>query len=187
MSSAGIQKLFCGIYSMFKCSFDEFVGEKVFSPSYSSAILAPPSQCTFKTKNIKKIFFKKWRNKPHHNPTFWRNSVRIWRASDLVSFCPPVPLIHPLSYRPLSLSLFGPQGQRVELLVLFSHGTLSTLACPWLCFCFIVFPLSPESLLSLPPPTTSGHSKSAIFLHLHASLRNILYLRISNLHKWCLL
>ena len=43
MSSAGIQKLFCGIYSAFKCSFDEFVGEKVFSPSYSSAILAPPS------------------------------------------------------------------------------------------------------------------------------------------------
>ena len=42
MSSAGIQKLFCGIYSVFKCSFDEFVGEKVFSPSYSSAILAPP-------------------------------------------------------------------------------------------------------------------------------------------------
>ena len=41
MSSAGIQKLFFGIYSTFKCSFDEFVGEKVFSPSYSSAILAP--------------------------------------------------------------------------------------------------------------------------------------------------
>ena len=42
MSSAGIQKLFCGIHSAFKCSFDEFVGEKVFSPSYSSTILAPP-------------------------------------------------------------------------------------------------------------------------------------------------
>ena len=41
MSSAGIQKLFCGIYLAFKYSFDEFVGEKVFSPSYSSAILAP--------------------------------------------------------------------------------------------------------------------------------------------------
>ena len=41
MSSAGIQKLFCGIYSASKCSFDEFVGEKVFSLSYSSAILAP--------------------------------------------------------------------------------------------------------------------------------------------------
>ena len=42
MSSTSIQKLFCGIYLVFKCSFDEFVGEKVFSPSYSSAILAPP-------------------------------------------------------------------------------------------------------------------------------------------------
>ena len=42
MSSAGIQKLFCGIYSAFKCSFDKFVGEKVVSPSYSSAILGPP-------------------------------------------------------------------------------------------------------------------------------------------------
>ena len=42
MSSASIQKLFCGVYSAFKCSFDEFVGEKVFSLSYSSAVLAPP-------------------------------------------------------------------------------------------------------------------------------------------------
>ena len=39
MSSASIQKLFCGIYSALKCSFDEFVREKVVSPSYSSAIL----------------------------------------------------------------------------------------------------------------------------------------------------
>ena len=42
MSSAGIQKLFCGIYSAFKCSFDEFVENKVFSLSYSSAILGLP-------------------------------------------------------------------------------------------------------------------------------------------------
>ena len=42
MSSASIQKLFYGIYSVFKCSFDEFVGEKVVSPSYSSTILGPP-------------------------------------------------------------------------------------------------------------------------------------------------
>ena len=41
MSSASLQKLFCGIYSAFKCSFDEFVGEKVVSLSYSSAILGP--------------------------------------------------------------------------------------------------------------------------------------------------
>ena len=38
MSSAGIQKLFCGIFSAFKCSSDEFVGEKAVSPSYSSSI-----------------------------------------------------------------------------------------------------------------------------------------------------
>ena len=42
MSSASIQKLFCGIYSALKCSFDEFVREKVVSPSYSSTILGPP-------------------------------------------------------------------------------------------------------------------------------------------------
>ena len=42
MSSANIQKLFCGIYSAFKCSFDEYVGEKVVSPPHSSAILEPP-------------------------------------------------------------------------------------------------------------------------------------------------
>ena len=42
MSSAVIQKLFCGIYSAFKCSFNEFLGEKVVSPPYSSAILGPP-------------------------------------------------------------------------------------------------------------------------------------------------
>ena len=42
MSSASIQKLFCEIYSAFKCSFDEFVGEKVVSPPYTSAILGPP-------------------------------------------------------------------------------------------------------------------------------------------------
>ena len=44
MSSASIQKLFCRIYSAFKCSFDEFVWEKVVSPSYSSAILGPPPE-----------------------------------------------------------------------------------------------------------------------------------------------
>ena len=47
MSSASIQKLFCGIYSAFKCSFDEFVGEKAVSLSYSSAILGPPPNFYF--------------------------------------------------------------------------------------------------------------------------------------------
>ena len=42
MSSASDQKLFCDICSAFNCSFNESVGEKVVSPSYSSTILAPP-------------------------------------------------------------------------------------------------------------------------------------------------
>ena len=48
MSSASIQKLFCGIYSALKCSLDEFVREKVVSPSCSSAIF-----------KIKKIILEK--------------------------------------------------------------------------------------------------------------------------------
>ena len=47
MSSASIQKLFGGICSAFKCSFNEFVGEKVVSPSYSSAILGLPPFSSF--------------------------------------------------------------------------------------------------------------------------------------------
>ena len=42
MSAASIQKLFCGIYSALKCSFDEFV-RKVVSLSYSSAIFITAS------------------------------------------------------------------------------------------------------------------------------------------------
>ena len=48
MSSASDQKLFCNLSSPFSCSFDEFVEEKVISPSYSSAILIPPPEyCGF--------------------------------------------------------------------------------------------------------------------------------------------
>ena len=45
MSSASNQELFCDICSAFNCSFDEFVGEKEVSLSYSSTILAPPFYC----------------------------------------------------------------------------------------------------------------------------------------------
>ena len=48
VSSTSVQKLFCGICSVFKWSFDEFVGEKVVSPSYTSAILGPPLFSLFK-------------------------------------------------------------------------------------------------------------------------------------------
>ena len=47
MSSASIQKLFCGIYSALECSFEEFVREKVVSLSYSSTILGPPPSLSF--------------------------------------------------------------------------------------------------------------------------------------------
>ena len=50
MSSASDQKLFCGVCSALKYSFYVFVGEKVVSPSYSSAILAPPKMQLQKTR-----------------------------------------------------------------------------------------------------------------------------------------
>ena len=60
MSSAGIQKLSRGIYSAFKCSFDEFVGEKLVSPSYSSAILGlPPGLYTLHVNYISVVAIKK--------------------------------------------------------------------------------------------------------------------------------
>ena len=46
MSSASDQKLFCVVCSGFKCSFHEFVGEKVVSLSIST-ILATPSVLSF--------------------------------------------------------------------------------------------------------------------------------------------
>ena len=52
MSSASIQKLFCKVYSVLKCSFDEFVREKVVSQSYFSAILGPPSNTSFVRPNF---------------------------------------------------------------------------------------------------------------------------------------
>ena len=57
MSSASIQKLFCGLYPAFKCSSDEFVGEKVVSPSYSSANLGPPPGI-FSTSFLINVDFK---------------------------------------------------------------------------------------------------------------------------------
>ena len=44
MSSASVLNLFCGVCSAFKCSFNEFVVEKVVSPFYSSALLASAPQ-----------------------------------------------------------------------------------------------------------------------------------------------
>ena len=51
MSSASIQKLFCRVCSVLKCSFEEFVGGKV-SLSYSSTILGPPPKFQFRMQII---------------------------------------------------------------------------------------------------------------------------------------
>lgn len=52
MSSAGFHKLFCGIYSAFKCSFDKFVVERVVFSSYSSTVLAPLPEIIFLKKSF---------------------------------------------------------------------------------------------------------------------------------------
>ena len=51
MSSASLQRLFCGVCSALKCSFEEFVREKVIFPSYSSAIFPSP-RCSFNIINV---------------------------------------------------------------------------------------------------------------------------------------
>ena len=91
MSPAGIQKLFCGIYSTFKCSFDEFVGEKVFSPSYSSAILAPPPlifllailipACAWCSPAFQMMYFAYKLNKQADNIQPWSTPFPIWNQS----------------------------------------------------------------------------------------------------------
>ena len=68
ISSASIQKLFCGICSAFKCFVDEFVFEKLVYLSYSSAILGPPLKQAFKITSYTTIFFL--------NPTFISNFQR---------------------------------------------------------------------------------------------------------------
>ena len=57
VSSTSVQ-LFCGICSVFKWSFDEFVGEKVVSPSYSSTILGLPLTPCFKYLSACSFLFK---------------------------------------------------------------------------------------------------------------------------------
>ena len=52
MSSASNQKLFWAVCSAFKCSFNEFVGEKAVSPSYSSTILATHPPVLLKKDNV---------------------------------------------------------------------------------------------------------------------------------------
>ena len=52
MSSASIQKLFCGIYSVFRCSSDEFVGEKVGLPILFLQCLRTASSSAFSKSSL---------------------------------------------------------------------------------------------------------------------------------------
>ena len=74
-SFASIHKLFCRIYSAFKCSFDEFVREKVVSPSYSSAILGSLPPCFL---NSRCLIAHKVKSK-YENQTFTYTSKVLFR------------------------------------------------------------------------------------------------------------
>ena len=82
MSSASIQNLCCGICSAFKCSFDEFVGEKVVSLSYSSTILGPPPTPT----QTFKIQLKS-HSLPKSSQSHATDFILSWHGSLLTTIC----------------------------------------------------------------------------------------------------
>ena len=109
MSSASIQKLFCGIYSAFKCSFDEFVGEKVVSPSCSSAILGqPPSRQVlyhWATRVIIiSIFSYRYKNKRNFF-SFWWESFLGFALTTLACALEPYSLWSPCAFHPYYVAL----------------------------------------------------------------------------------
>ena len=86
MSTANDQKLFCKLCSPFCCSFDEFVEEKVISPSYSSAILTPPPESPLDCKEIQPVHPKgnqSWiflgrTDARAETPILWPSDVKKW-------------------------------------------------------------------------------------------------------------
>ena len=82
MSSVGIQKLFCGIYSAFKCSFDEFVGEKVVSLSYFSTILGWTPADGIKYHKMRSSWIIWAGPKPNGIKIAWRNISNLRYADD---------------------------------------------------------------------------------------------------------
>ena len=71
MSSASLQKLFYGVCSALKCSFEEFVREKVVFPSYSSAIF-------FSGHNS----FLKGKEKVLHRGQWLSLGRRLWKTQE---------------------------------------------------------------------------------------------------------
>ena len=71
MSSASIQKLFCGVCSVLKCSFEEFVREKVVFTSYSSAILGPPCDDFYLIKTSIEEKHSEWKQEDRAFRNIW--------------------------------------------------------------------------------------------------------------------
>ena len=115
MSSASIQKLFCGICLALKCSFDEFVGEKVVSPFCSSTIflldslyflvrkglinsfrlIISPGGCFMKRQQLVRLFLSLSGCSVHTIPGIdWRNLLFFFSLS---------PVLHLILYFTLSL------------------------------------------------------------------------------------
>ena len=99
VSSANIQKLFCGSSSTFKWSFDEFVGEQVVSPSYSFTIFRPPLQVIF-LKGGPRIQYREKKISSLH----WENWISIWDRMKLdlcfgLNICAPkIDKLNSMSY-----------------------------------------------------------------------------------------
>ena len=98
MTSASDQKLFCAVYSVFKCSFDEFVGEKVVSPSYSSTILAPPPNSPSLILYLLSILYLQQSNLQH--PFSLRGGITGFILSLLLTL-PFLPQVSSISSLPL--------------------------------------------------------------------------------------
>lgn len=127
--------------------------------SYSRLL---PYFSLLKLKNIFTIYFwKRWRNKPHHNLTSWRQSLlKFQSVSELTSLCLsllPIPLLFSL---PPSFSLWT---SRVESWVIYTshswHIIHMCMSLALLLFYFIIFLLHPVFLFPVSPPTTGSHSK----------------------------
>ena len=90
VSSASVQKLFCGILSVFKWSFVEFVGDKVVSPSYSSILGPPPLDFISMNRYQQNKFQISWGDLRIH--TCQIKKYKIWwefkslRQSEVIQF-----------------------------------------------------------------------------------------------------
>ena len=80
MSAASDQNLFCKLCSPFCCSFNEFVEEKVITPSYSSAILTSSSSFIYPLSSALSSVSSVFITTPSFEPS-WMNLVSCWNPN----------------------------------------------------------------------------------------------------------